>query len=322
MKSERGKVMLALGALYLIWGSTFLGIRIALEGIPPLLIAGTRYLAAGGGLYLYARLRGLPHPSRAEWRSALIVGVLLVTGNACVVVAEQWVSSGVAAVALASIPLWVALVAGLFGKWPAGNEWVGLAIGLGGVAVLQTAGDLRASPLGALWLVLSCATWAVGSVLGARLTLPRGLMSSASQMLLGGLVVLAAALVHGERLSAVPPLRSLAALAYLALVGSVIAYTAYQFLLKTVRPTLAASYSYVNPLVALLLGAAFYGEQIAPRAVGALGLILGGVALLALRGPRRQQAATPARTPAAAPPGATDLRPPAVTIARGATQRD
>ena len=301
MKSERGKVIVALGALYLIWGSTFLGIRIALEGISPLLIAGLRYTLAGGALYLYARLRGLPHPTRAEWKSSLIVGVLLVTGNACVVVAEQWVSSGVAAVTLASIPLWVALMAGLFGKWPTGNEWIGLAIGLAGVAVLQTGGDLRASPLGALWLVLSCATWALGSVLGARLTLPRGLMSSASQMLVGGLSVLAAALLHGERISALPPARSVGALLYLALFGSVIAYTAYQFLLKTVRPALAASYAYVNPMVALALGAAFYGEKVTPRAVGALALILGGVALLAWRGSRlRTEAQAPVRPPAEA----------------------
>ena len=299
MKSERGKVILALGALYLIWGSTFFCIRIALEGIPPLMIAGLRYTLAGAALYSYARLRGLPHPTRAEWKSALIVGVLLVTGNACVVVAEQWVSSGVAAVTLASIPLWVALAAGLFGKWPTGNEWIGLAIGLAGVAVLQTGGDLRASPLGALWLVLSCATWALGSVLGARLTLPRGLMSSASQMLVGGLAVLAAALLHGERISALPAARSVGALLYLALFGSVVAYTAYQFLLKTVRPALAASYAYVNPIVALALGAAFLGEQVTPRAVGALGLILGGVALLALRA-SRPSAAAPLEPPAEA----------------------
>ena len=302
MRTDRARVMFALAALYLIWGSTFLGIRIALEGLPPLLIAGPRYALAGGALYLFARLRGLPHPTRAEWKSSFVVGVLLVSGNACVVVAEQWVSSGVAAVTLASIPLWVALVAGLFGKWPTGSEWVGLAIGLAGVAVLQTGGDLRASPLGALWLVLSCATWALGSVLGSRLALPRGLMSSASQMLVGGLVVLAGALLHGERVSALPPARSMAALLYLAFFGSVIAYTAYQFLLKTVRPTLAASYSYVNPMVALALGAAFYGEKVAPRAVGALGLILGGVALLAWRGSRtRTMPQPPATAPVQAP---------------------
>src|SRR2546421_6559896 len=137
MRNERPRVILALVSLYLIWGSTFLAIRIALEGIPPLLIAGVRYAIAGVVLLVYARLRGAPMPTRAEWKQSLIIGTLLVTGNACVVVAEQWVTSGVAAVALASIPLWVALVAGLFGEWPPGSEWVGLAIGLAGGAPFQ-----------------------------------------------------------------------------------------------------------------------------------------------------------------------------------------
>jgi drug/metabolite transporter (DMT)-like permease len=283
MKIDRTRVVLALAALYLIWGSTYLAIRIALEGIPPLTIAGVRYVIAGAALYLFARLRGSPNPTRAEWKSALIVGTLLVVGNACVVVAEQWVSSGVAAVALASMAIWVALVAGLFGRWPTGSEWIGLAIGLAGVVVLQTAGDLRASPLGALALILSCATWALGSVLGSRLALPRGLMSSAAQMLLGGAVVLLGAVVRGERMATMPSPQAVGALAYLIVFGSIVAYTSYQFLLKTVRPSLAASYSYVNPVVALALGALVFGEPISPRAVWALGLILGGVALLALR---------------------------------------
>src|SRR5258708_33927731 len=156
MKPDRTRVVLALGALYLIWGSTYLAIRIALEGIPPLTIAGVRYVVAGAALYLFARLRGSPNPTRAEWKSALIVGTLLVVGNACVVVAEQWVSSGVAAVALASMAIWVALVAGLFGRWPTGSEWIGPAIGLAGLAGLKTAGALRAGPLAAPELVPSC----------------------------------------------------------------------------------------------------------------------------------------------------------------------
>lgn len=290
--TERTRVILALVALYLIWGSTFLAIRVALLGIPPLMLAGLRYTLAGAVLFVIARLRGQAAPTWAEWKPALVVGTLLVCGNACVVVAEQWVSSGVAAVALASIPLWVALVAGIFGRWPAGGEWSGLAIGLIGVAVLQTAGDLRASPEGALVLLLSCATWSLGSILGSRAALPRGLMSSASQMLAGGLVVLAGAAIRGEKLAAGAPLQAWLALAYLAVFGSIVAYTAYQYLLQTVRPTLAASYAYVNPVVALALGAAFLGESVGARAALALGLILGGVALLALRTSARRAPAT------------------------------
>ena len=283
MNTDRSKILLALGSLYVIWGSTFLGIRIALEGYPPLLLAGLRFVIAGVVTYAWARGRGAPAPTRTEWRSSLIVGTLLVCANACVVIAEQWVSSGVAAVAIASVPLWVALVAGLFGRWPSRGEWIGLAIGLAGVAILQTAGDLRASPAGALVLTVSCASWSLGSIWSRRLPLPKGLIASGAQMLSGGVVLLAVALLSGERITQVPSLRASVALGYLIVAGSIVGYSAYQFLLSRVRPTLAASYAYVNPVVAVGLGAALAGESVAPRAVGALALILSGVAMLALR---------------------------------------
>jgi drug/metabolite transporter (DMT)-like permease len=283
MKKDRAPILLALLALYLIWGSTYLAIRYALEGFPPLLLAGIRYVIAGGIAYAFALARGAAHPTRAQWRSAAVVGTLLVSGNACVVIAEQWVTSGVAAVAIASVPLWVALFAGLFGRWPSRGEWIGLAVGLGGVLLLQTGGELRASPAGAAVLTLSCVSWSLGSIYSGRLQLPKGLISSAAQMLVGGLVVVAMALLHGERIAAVPSTRAVMALAYLIVFGSIVAYTAYQFLLSQVRPTLAASYAYVNPVVALGLGAVLAGETVAPQAVGALALILGGVAMLALR---------------------------------------
>jgi drug/metabolite transporter (DMT)-like permease len=280
---DRSRILLALAALYVIWGSTYLAIRFALEGFPPLFLAGARYAAAGAIAYAIAWARREKHPTRAQWKSATIVGTLLVFGNGCVVIAEQWVTSGIAAVAIASVPLWIALFAGLFGRWPWRGEWIGLAVGLAGVALLQTGGDLRASPAGALVLTVSCVSWSLGSIYSGRLDLPRGLISSAAQMLAGGLVLLAVALVRGERVAAVPPGRAVAALAYLTVFGSVVAYTAYQFLLSRVRPTLAASYAYVNPVVAVGLGAALAGEAVAPRALGALALILGGVAMLAFR---------------------------------------
>src|SRR5947209_2947052 len=245
MKNDRSRVLLALGSLYVIWGSTFLAIRIALQGYPPLLLAGLRFVIAGVVTYAWARAGGAPAPTRTEWRSSLIVGTLLVCANACVVIAEQWVSSGVAAVAIASVPLWVALVAGVFGRWPSRGEWVGLAIGLAGVAILQTGGDMRANPAGALLLTVSCASWALGSIYSRRLPLPKGLMASGAQMLAGGLVLLVLAIVHGERMAAVPSGRATLALVYLIVAGSIVGYSAYQYLLSRVRPTLAASYAYV-----------------------------------------------------------------------------
>jgi drug/metabolite transporter (DMT)-like permease len=283
MNSERSRILLALGSLYLIWGSTFLAIRFALVGFPPLLLAGIRFTVAGALTYAWARGRGAPAPTRNEWRSASIVGTLLVAGNACVVIAEQWVSSGVAAVAIGSVPLWVALMAGLFGRWPSRGEWAALAIGLAGVAILQTGGDLRASPAGAIVLTVSCVSWALGSIYSRRLPLPKGLVASGAQMLAGGLVMLALAALRGERIATAPSGQAVLALAYLIVAGSIVGYSAYQFLLSRVRPTLAASYAYVNPVVAVGLGAALAGEAVAPRAVGALALILGGVAMLALR---------------------------------------
>ena len=296
MKTERSRILLAMGSLYLIWGSTYLAIRYALEGYPPLLLAGLRYVAAGAVAYAIALARGAQHPTRTQWKSAAIVGTLLVFGNGCVVVAEQWVASGIAAVAIASVPLWVALFAGLFGRWPSRAEWIGLAVGLGGVAILQTGGDMRASPAGALVLTISCISWSLGSIYSGRLPLPKGLVSSAAQMFAGGVVLTVVGLLRGERIAAAPPAHATLALAYLSVFGSIIAYTEYQFLLSRVRPTLAASYAYVNPIVAVALGALLAGESVGPRALGALVLILGGVALVAFQ---KQQAAARAPAPLA-----------------------
>lgn len=182
----RGQVVLALLALYLIWGSTYLGIRVALEGFPPLLMAGARYVLAGGLLYAFLRLRGAPRPSVREWGGAFAVGTLLVAGNALVSVSEQWVSSGLAAVVIASMPLWAVLLAGLWGEWPSRREWTGLGVGLAGVALLQGGGELRSSPLGAALLVASTWSWALGSMWSRRLPLPGGPMASAAEMLGGG----------------------------------------------------------------------------------------------------------------------------------------
>src|SRR5712672_2008293 len=192
MKTERSRILLALGSLYLIWGSTFLAIRFALLGFPPLLLAGIRFTVAGALTYAW------------------------------VVIAEQWVSSGVAAVAIGSVPLWVALMAGLFGRWPSRGEWAALAIGLAGVAILQTGGDLRASPAGAIVLTVSCVSWALGSIYSRRLPLPKGLMASGAQMLVGGLVMLLLAALRGERIATAPSAQAVLALAYLIVAGSIV----------------------------------------------------------------------------------------------------
>ena len=278
--SQRARITVALFSLYLIWGSTFLAIRIALASFPPLILAGARFVLAGGLLYGILRARGAPRPTLREWRSALVVGTLLCCANGCVVIAEQWVSSGICAVALASVPLWAALFAGLWGRWPTRKEWVGLGIGLLGVALLQSGGGLRASPLGAVVLTASTVSWALGSMWSRKLTLPKGLMASAAEMLCGGAVLLVFAALHGEHFARAPAAPAIAAFAYLVTFGSIVGYSAYAYLLTNVRPALATSYAYVNPVVAVGLGAGFAHEVVAPNAVGALALILGGVALV------------------------------------------
>jgi drug/metabolite transporter (DMT)-like permease len=293
-------VVLALFALYFIWGSTYLGIRFALDGFPPLLMSGARFVCAGGVLYALLRARGAPKPAPREWGASALVGTLLVCGNALVVVAEQWVSSGVAAVAIASMPIWAVIIAGTIeccglrpppvagqspappgGRWPAKLEWVGLAVGLCGVLLLQGRGDLRASPAGTVALFFSTVSWALGSVWSKRLPLPHGPVASACEMLCGGTVILVAAVIRGERFAAVPGPRALVSFAYLVVFGSMVAYSAYAYLLRTVKPSLATSYAYVNPVVAVGLGALLGGESFAFASIGALGLILAGVAIVA-----------------------------------------
>jgi drug/metabolite transporter (DMT)-like permease len=245
------------------------------------MMSGARFVVAGGVLYAVVRAKGAPRPKAREWGASALVGTLLVCGNALVVVAEQWVSSGVAAVAIASMPIWAVIIAGLWGKWPARLEWVGLAVGLCGVLLLQGGGDLRASPAGAVALLLSTVSWALGSVWSRRLPLPTGGAASACEMLCGGAVILVAAILHGERFAAVPGPRALFSFAYLVVFGSMVAYSAYAYLLRTVKPSLATSYAYVNPVVAVGLGALLGGESFAAASIGALGLILAGVGIVA-----------------------------------------
>ncbi len=275
----------ALLALYLIWGSTYLAMRFAIEGFPPFMMAGIRFVVAGGLFVLFLRLRGAPWPNAEQWRGAFLVGgLLLLGGNGAVAYAEQWIGSGVAALAIATVPLWTVLFAELWGDSSRSPEWMGILIGFAGVGVLSFGADMRASAAATLALLFAAASWSFGSVWSKRLTMPSGLMSSAAQMLGGGVLLLAASLVFGERLVVAPSPKSLAALVYLIVFGSFVAFTAYQFLLHTVRPALATSYAYVNPVVAVALGASLAGEQVGVLEFAAMAVIVAGVALVVLSG--------------------------------------
>jgi drug/metabolite transporter (DMT)-like permease len=276
-------VVLALLSLYLIWGSTYLGIRIAIESIPPYLMIGVRFVVAGGILYLILRMRGVPTPTRSQWVGSAAVGVLLIGGGmGGVATAEQWVPSSVAAVCLATSPLWISLFAGLWGRWPVRAEWLGLALGFVGVVLLNLGSGLWTNPTGAILLLIAPICWSFGSAWSHHLQLPAGLMASAAQMLIGGVFVSLLGLMLGQRITVLPSMQSLLALLYLITFGSLIAFSVYVFLLHSLRPALATSYAYVNPVVAVILGVIFAGERITLMTVLAMVVILVGVGLISL----------------------------------------
>jgi drug/metabolite transporter (DMT)-like permease len=282
------QVALALGAVYLIWGSTYLAIRFAIETIPPFLMAAARYLTAGALLYGWARLRGAPRPSRVHWRSAVVIGAfLLLGGNGGVVWAEQRVDSGLAALLVSTEPLWLVLLFWLgSGRKRLDPRIVaGLLLGFLGVALLVRPGaGSSVDPLGAAVVVLAALSWAWGSLYGQRVPFPASpLVTTGMQMLGGGVLLLAASILTGEPagfdLEAVS-LRSLLALAYLTVFGAIVAFTAYVWLMRSAPPVLVSTYAYVNPVVAVILGWALADEPLTAGTLGAAAVILAGVALI------------------------------------------
>ncbi|EEQ9749320.1 EamA family transporter [Escherichia coli] len=244
----------ALFALYIIWGSTYFVIRIGVESWPPLMMAGVRFLAAGILLLAFLLLRGhkLP-PLRPLLNAALIGLLLLAVGNGMVTVAEhQNVPSSIAAVVVATVPLFTLCFSRLFGIKTRKLEWVGIAIGLAGIIMLNSGGNLSGNPWGAI------------------------------EMLAAGVVLMIASMIAGEKLTALPSLSGFLAVGYLALFGSIIAINAYMYLIRNVSPALATSYAYVNPVVAVLLGTGLGGETLSKIEWLALGVIVFAVVLVTL----------------------------------------
>ncbi len=283
LSGNRFLIILSLVALYFLWGTTYLAMRIGLLGFPPFLMAGIRFLLAGSILYTVLRLRGSAAPSRAQWMASALIGILLLAiGNGGIVFAEQWVSTGLASVGVAAVPLWTALFAGLLGRWPTRLECMGLGLGFIGVIILNLGNGVWGNPLGAIALLLAPMGWALGSVLSYRVSLPRGMMSSAAEMLAGGVVLVIISLGLRERAPNLTIAPSLWAIAFLAIFGSLVAFSAYGYLLRHVRPALATSYAYVNPMVAVGLGALFAGENLTPLEIVAILITLSGVVLVTI----------------------------------------
>jgi drug/metabolite transporter (DMT)-like permease len=302
----KGWLIFCLFALYIIWGSTYLAIRWALEGgFPPLRMGGLRFTLAGVILYAVLRLRGAPRPTPRQWAAGAFTGLLLlVIGNGSVAYAQQWVPSGVAALVVGSMPLWAALFGGLLnGAWPGRAERWGLGLGFLGIALLNGGGELGSRWLPVVALLLAPVTWSFGS-LWARThpSMPQGLMATATQMLCSGVMLLGLSALVGERMVGMPDARGLAAFLYLVAFGSLIAFSAYGYLLRHARPAVATSYAYVNPVVAVLLGVVLGGETPGPFAFVAMAAILTAVMLITRKAqaPARREALVPA-SPSSAP---------------------
>ena len=288
-QSTRLLVPLALLAVYVIWGSTYFAIRIALDSWPPFLLGAIRFLIAGGLLYAWLRLRGVPPPTRHQWFNAAVTGTLLLgVGNGLVCFAEQTVASGLAAIAVASMPLFAAAFGAMYRDWPSRLEWLGLMIGFAGVILLNVGAGMTGAPIGAIALVVASAAWAYGSVWSRRRDMPPASMNTAAQMISGGIALTIVATLMGERLPEQPTMHSTLAMLYLIVFGSFIAFTAYLYLLKNVRAVLATSYAYVNPPVAVLLGVLFIGEVVHGSDLSAMAVILVGVAMITLGKKKRE----------------------------------
>jgi drug/metabolite transporter (DMT)-like permease len=290
-------VLGAFAALYIVWGSTYLGIRLAIESIPAFFMAGSRFVTAGAILYAIMRARGAGRPTRRQWVSATIIGaLLLLVGNGGVTWAEHTVPSGVTALVIAAVPAWIALADWLRpgGRRPGALAIAGIGIGFAGVALLvsgrSATGAPLVNPVGAAVLILATICWAAGSIYSRHAPKPaQTLLAIAMQMLAGGALQLLVGLALGEArqlsFAAITP-TSAWAWVYLTAVGSLVGFTAYVWLLQVSTPAKVSTYAYVNPLIAVLLGHVVLNETIPPGVALAGSLILGAVILLTVRSHR------------------------------------
>lgn len=286
------RIWSALLAVYIVWGSTYLAIRFAVETLPPFLMAAARFILAGAILFVWRRLSGDAPPTRRQWGSAAIIGsFLLLGGNGGVVWAEQSVPSGVAALLVGAAPLWMVLIDALRpgGVRPNWQTLAGVLVGFGGIALLVGPGELAGNGqgfglVGIVVLLLAALSWSVGSLYSRRADLPASaLLGTGMEMLVGGAGLLVLGTVTGEwsRLDwGAVSLRSLGGLGYLVLFGSLVGFAAYTWLLRVAPTPLVSTYAYVNPLVAILLGNLLAQEELSPRIILAALVIVSAVALI------------------------------------------
>ncbi|MDB5233096.1 MAG: hypothetical protein JWR44_89 [Hymenobacter sp.] len=309
---SRAALLTAFALVYLIWGSTYLVMKFAVASMPPLLMAGTRYGIAGGLLYLFMRLRGEPRPSWRGWAHAALIGVcLLGFGNGGTTFGVLYLPSGITALLVATVPMFLALLGWFSGISPRPTKWVTLGLCAGMVGMYLLAAHPTATPvkqpghagLGIFIVLLASLVWSIGSLYAKNhRPAPSPFISGGMQMLCGGAAMLIVGLLRGEATGfelVQVTAKSWMAYAYLVTFGSVVAFTAYIWLLRVVEPALAGTYAFVNPVVAVLLGWAFAGEVLNPQMLGGAALIVVAVVLVVLGGRRKAEA--PVAAPEAAP---------------------
>jgi drug/metabolite transporter (DMT)-like permease len=273
-------VVACLVAVYIIWGTTYFAIKVGIEEMSPFFLVGTRFLVAGSLLLGWQAMRRQRLPTLVQWRGAAVVGfLLLVAGNGLVAVAEHWVSSGATVALISTVPLAIALWSGAFGDWPKRVEWVAITIGGVGAAIMLMGRDLQASGIGTFIIVAGIACWSLGTVLSRRLDIPHGPSGFGAEMLMAGVMGITVSALFGEHWTLPHSPRVWAAWGYLVIFGSVIGFSAYRFLVEQVSPTLAATYAYVNPPVALAVGWWLGNEYFSINVLFGLPVVLCSVAL-------------------------------------------
>lgn len=297
---DRLKLILAFAIVYLIWGSTYLGMALVTKQLPPLFTSAVRFLIAGTLMYGFIRAKGMPPPTFRHWRSALLIGTLLLgVGNGSVAIAIQAIPTGIVALLVASLPLWIVLLnwVAFSRKRPGPRETLGVILGLVGMAILIGPDRLRTEGsldwAGVAILLMGTISWAMGTLLAPRTDLPSSRTLSTAMQIVAAGVVLVPMSVWLEDWSVVAnhrwTLTEIGSMAYLVVFGSIVAFTAYVWLVQVAPPGLVATYAYVNPVVAMLLGALVLNEPVTGRSVLAAAIIICGVILITLR---KQQASS------------------------------
>lgn len=279
--------LIALFILYILWGSTFLGIKFALETFPPFLLGGTRMPLAGALMLVYLKLRGTPWPTRRQWLHCALYGFLMIgVSNGLLALAETQISSGLSSALAGASPLLIALFSGAFGKWPRRLEWIGIVVGFAGLLVINSGDEMAGSTMGMIALIVSSVSWAIGSVLAReKLDLPGGLMTTAVELVLGGLMQLSVSVALGERMM---PVTSAGLGGWLFLVAaSIVGFSSHTLAIRKLPIVLATSFSYVNPIVAIFLGMTLASESLSPATAAGIGVTLVGVILISLAQARK-----------------------------------